>query len=77
VLLSGYQLLEQKRLDDAIAIFRLNAAEHPTSANVYDSLAEAYLLVGRRELAIRNYRKSLRLDPTNENARAALEKLGA
>jgi tetratricopeptide (TPR) repeat protein len=72
----GYLLLEQKRLGDAIAIFELNAAEHPTSANVYDSLGEAYLLAGRRQLAIRNYRKSLRLDPTNENARAVLEKLG-
>jgi cytochrome c-type biogenesis protein CcmH/NrfG len=57
-------------------IFQLNAQEHPTSANVYDSLGEAYLLAGRQELAIRNYRKSLRLGPSNENARAVLEKLG-
>jgi hypothetical protein len=30
----------------------------------------------QRELAVRNYRKSLELDPTNENARAVLERLG-
>ncbi|HEX6434323.1 MAG TPA: hypothetical protein VFZ87_08760 [Gemmatimonadales bacterium] len=72
----GYRLLEQKRFDAAIAILQLNAAEYPRSANVYDSLGEAYLRAGRRALAVTNYRKSLVLDPRNENARAALEKLG-
>jgi tetratricopeptide (TPR) repeat protein len=71
----GYQLLERRRFDQAIPILELNAAEYPSSANVYDSLGEAYMLAGRSELAIRNYRKSLQLDPSNENARAMLEKL--
>jgi hypothetical protein len=31
---------------------------------------------GRPEPAIRYYRRSLELDPRNENARAMLEKLG-
>jgi Flp pilus assembly protein TadD len=73
----GYRLLERKRLDQAIPIFELNASEHPSSPNVYDSLGEAYMLAGRRELAVRNYRKSLQLDPGNQNARAMLEKLGS
>jgi tetratricopeptide (TPR) repeat protein len=72
----GYRLLELKRFEQAIAIFKLNVAEHPRSANVYDSLGEAYLLAGKRELAVQNYRKSLQLDPANHNARAVLEKLG-
>jgi predicted TPR repeat methyltransferase len=33
------------------------------------------MLAGRRELAVQHYRKSLQLDPSNENARAMLEKL--
>jgi hypothetical protein len=72
----GYQLLEQKRYEPAIAVLELNAAEHPRSANAYDSLGEAYMSAGRPEAAIRSYRKSLELDPTNENARSILAQLG-
>ncbi|HEY4649438.1 MAG TPA: tetratricopeptide repeat protein, partial [Gemmatimonadales bacterium] len=71
----AYRLLHEKRMDQAIAIFELNAAEHPTSANVWDSLGEACLLLGRREAAIQHYRKSLELDPSNENARSVLAQL--
>jgi Tfp pilus assembly protein PilF len=38
-------------------------------------LAEAYVRAGQKESAIRNYRKSLALDPRNQNARAMLEQL--
>jgi cytochrome c-type biogenesis protein CcmH/NrfG len=71
----GYRQLHRKRLDQAISIFELNAAEHPTSANAWDSLGEACLLAGRREAAIQHYRKSLQLDPRNENARSVLAEL--
>jgi hypothetical protein len=72
----GYRLLEARRFDQAIPILQLNAAEHPSSPNVYDSLGEAYMLAGKPEQAIRSYRKSLALDPANENARSMLEQLG-
>jgi tetratricopeptide (TPR) repeat protein len=71
----GYRLLHDKRMDQAIAIFELNASEHPTSSNAWDSLGEACLLAGRREAAIQHYRKSLELDPNNENARSVLTQL--
>jgi tetratricopeptide (TPR) repeat protein len=71
----AYRLLHEKRMDKAIAIFELNATEHPTSSNVWDSLGEACLLAGRREAAIQHYRKSLELDPSNENARSVLAQL--
>jgi tetratricopeptide (TPR) repeat protein len=71
----GYRLLKEKRIDDAITVFKLNVAEHPRSANVYDSLGEAYLMADRREDAIQQYRKSLELDPRNENARSVLAQL--
>ncbi len=72
----GYTLLESDRAQDALAIFRLNAAEHPRSANVYDSLGDAYMKLGRNAEAIRYYRKSLELDPSNANARNTLQELG-
>lgn len=50
--------------------------EAPDEFNPHDSLGEAYLKAGRREQAIENYRKSLELNPANENARAVLRELG-
>src|SRR4030095_3732221 len=48
----GYQLLYgDKRVGDAIAIFRLNTMEHPASSNAFDSLGEAYRQHGDTELA--------------------------
>jgi tetratricopeptide (TPR) repeat protein len=72
----GYALLEKDRVQDAVRIFDLNAAEHPRSANVYDSLGDAYLKLGSKAAAIRSYRKSLELDPSNANARNRLQELG-
>ena len=71
----GYRLLGQGRHDQAIAMLELNAAAHPESANVYDSLGEAYEKAGQPEAAARNYRKVLGLDPSNANARSRLEQL--
>ena len=64
----GYDLLERDRVSDAITVFQLNAEEYPKVANVYDSLAEAYAKAGNRRLAIENYKRSLELDPKNQNA---------
>jgi hypothetical protein len=71
----GYRLLGQGQLQHAIAVFQLNADDHPDSWNVYDSLAEAYLKAGRRELAIRNYERSIALNPDNQNAAEILRSL--
>ncbi|HYG81008.1 MAG TPA: hypothetical protein VD861_11505, partial [Pyrinomonadaceae bacterium] len=57
----GYKLIQRGRLKDAIEVFRLNAEAYPQAFNTYDSLAEAYLLNGDKELAARNYKKSLEL----------------
>ena len=73
----GYQLLQAKKVKEAIRIFLLNAEAYTQSSNVYDSLAEAYMINGDKELAIANYRKSLQLDPANNNAVEMLKKLAA
>jgi tetratricopeptide (TPR) repeat protein len=72
----GYMLLRGDKTDAAIEIFKLNVSEHPKSWNVYDSLAEAYMKKEAKELAIENYRKSLELNPNNENGQTMLKKLG-
>lgn len=73
----GYALLREDRIQDAIAIFELNVEEYPEASNPWDSLGEAYMVAGDRDRAIEHYRKSLELDPNNENAIRMLERLGA
>ena len=73
----GYRLIQKGRVQDAISIFRLNTEAYPQGFNTYDSLAEAYMLKGDRKLAIKNYQKSLELNPKNTNAVSMLEKLAA
>ena len=60
---------------EALEIFKLNVFLYPASANVYDSVAEAYEKNGDRELAVKNYKRSLELDPKNANAARQLKKL--
>lgn len=59
----------------ALEIFKLNVFLYPNSANVYDSVAEAYERTGLRQLAITNYKRSLELDPNNTNAAQQLKRL--
>lgn len=78
--LYGYQLLGEKKFDDAIAVFKENCEQHPNSANVYDSLGEAYEKAGRFDLARVNYEKAYTLgkerdDPNTEIFRANFERV--
>jgi CubicO group peptidase (beta-lactamase class C family) len=73
----GYQLLGQKKIEDAIQVFQRNVQEYPTGWNCYDSLGEAYMNAGNTELAIANYQKSVDLNPKNQNGIDALKKLRA
>jgi len=71
----GYRLLGNNKLKEAIEIFKFIVSEYPESYNAYDSLGEAYMKAGEKDLAIRNYEKSLELNPKNENAKRMLEDL--
>ena len=71
----GYQYLQSGKINEAIDLFKLNVQGYPLSANVYDSLAEAYMINKQDELAINNYTKSLELNPDNTNAIEMLNKL--
>jgi len=76
----GYQLLNQNKFDEAIEILATNTKRFPDSANAWDSLGEAYALKGDKENAIKNFRKSLSLNPSEAvkaNSMKYLKKLGA
>ncbi|MBI2213487.1 MAG: alpha/beta fold hydrolase [Acidobacteria bacterium] len=70
----GYRLLQDKKTDEAIAIFELNIAMFPRSANARDSLAEAYARVGNTVAARREYQRALSMlgrsdaAPSNQSA---------
>jgi len=68
----GYVYMQKKQYIDAIKLFMLNVEAFPDSSNVYDSLGEAYAENGDIESAIRNYEKSIELNPDNK---AGAEKL--
>lgn len=82
----GYQYLGERKIEEAIATFKWNVEHYPNSANVYDSLAEAYEGTGRLDLATPLYEKAAKLGKENndpnatlfaQNAQRASEKLKA
>lgn len=63
----GYRLMGEGKTDEAIAVFKSNVARYPHSANVYDSLAEAYEKTGKLDLARPNYEKAVQLGSQNND----------
>ncbi|WP_373016053.1 serine hydrolase [Mucilaginibacter sp.] len=63
----GYYLLRSGHEQDAIKIFSLNTITYPGSFNAYDSLGEAYLKIGDKAQGLANYKRSLELNPNNED----------
>jgi tetratricopeptide (TPR) repeat protein len=76
----GYQLIAQGDLDKSIEILSLNTTRYPKSANAWDSLGEAYALKGDKTNAIKNFKKSLSMNPPENvkiNSEKYLKDLGA
>lgn len=59
----GYQLINEGRQDKAIEILLLNTKRFPKSANVWDSLGEAYFTKGDTKNAVANFKKALSMNP--------------
>ena len=72
----GYiTLYRLNNVKKALEFFEYNVSNYPRSANAYDSLAEGYMVKGDTARAIRNYQKSLKLDPGNQNAAKWIKQL--
>lgn len=86
--LMGYEHLQAGDTEYALEIMRLNVTAFPESPNAYDSLADAYLADGQKELARQNARKVIELlandttdpqarrDRIRDNAQLKLKQLG-
>jgi thiol-disulfide isomerase/thioredoxin len=73
----GYSYLTKGKLAEGTAVLQWNVQLFPQSANAYDSLGEAYVRSGDGPLALANYKKSLELDPKNDNAAKFIAALGS
>ena len=72
---TAYACLRNKELDNALAFFKYNVELYPLEADVYDSIGECYRKMGNKDLAIKNYKKSLEMNPNNKNATAMLKEI--
>ncbi len=73
----GYELQWAGRVDDAVAIQRLNMEEYPGSANVYDSYGDALLAKGDRSNALENFKKAFAMDATLTATKQKIDELEA
>lgn len=72
----GYQLMGSDKVEAANKVFQLITEIFPTSSNAYDSFGESLMKLRKNDQAIKNYRKSIALNPNNLNAIEYLKKLG-
>ena len=70
----GYQFLFDSKPEEAIAVFKANVERYPNSANVYDSLAEAYERGGKLDLAEPLYDKARVLGEQNNDPNTGIYK---
>lgn len=68
----GYNLLGEEKNKDALKIFKLNTELYPDEFNTWDSYGECLLILGKKEEGIKAYKKSLELNPKNENAKKVI-----
>jgi len=61
----GYEHLQAGDRNGAVELMKLNATAYPNSPNVYDSLSDAYLADGQKDMARQNAKKALELLPAD------------
>ncbi len=64
----GYQLMGQNKMDQALAVFKMNVKRHPESWNPKDSLAECYAKMGDAKNAKKYYKEALKKLPETDTS---------
>ena len=64
----GDRFMDQNKIDDARAAFELNTKLFPNSFNTWYNYAEYFMKNGDKSSAVKYFRKSLELNPGNDNA---------
>ena len=73
----GDELRDAKKFNEAIQFLELKVEESPSSWWAYDRLGQAYMEAGKKDLAIKSFRKSLQLDPAQAYAAFKLKQLNS
>ena len=71
----GARLFREKKPDDAVVIFELNASTNPDSWLAQNSLGRTYAAVGRKEEAAAAYQRALRIRPNAPQTLSVLDQL--
>ncbi|MDQ3046801.1 MAG: transglycosylase SLT domain-containing protein [Bacteroidota bacterium] len=66
-----------RKMEDAYKVFKHNEITYPESWSVYHGLGETYRLMGQKDMAIANYKKSLKLNPNAQESQKAMARLSA
>lgn len=72
----AFRWLSSGRAPAGVALLELNAASFPDDVSSQYNLGEAYRYTGRKDEALRQYRRTLQLDPDNAQARARVDQVG-
>jgi tetratricopeptide (TPR) repeat protein len=75
LLIAGQRLLDEKKPEQALALFKLNAEDNPHSFRSYFALGEAYFQTGNKEQAAKNLERALELNPKNYEVAERLKQL--
>ena len=70
------ELLSEDHPTEAIALFELNAKNHPESDRAYAHLGDAYRIAGLLDKAANSYRRALAKSPNESAVKKKLEELG-
>jgi tetratricopeptide (TPR) repeat protein len=70
------ELIDEGHFPEGVTLLQLNVQIHPDSSDAYASLGRAYMKSGQRQLAIDNYKRSMELDPANDEAEKFLKESG-
>lgn len=71
----GYALMQKDDLESTFQVFTLNTMLFPNSFNVWDSLGECNYNMKKFNLSIQCYKKSIELNPDNENGKQMIERI--
>ncbi len=71
----GYSFFREDRMKLSQDVFKVNMMLYPDSYKVYESYAEACVKMGEIDLAIKNYAKSLELNPENNRTKQTISEL--
>lgn len=62
---AGQRLLNENKPEQAAVLFQINAEKNPHSFRAYFALGEAFARMGKKDVAILNFEKSLQINPQN------------